>query len=106
MEYRRASTEVVVMSAWGRGAGWFQNIEVSRQAEIIIGSRHLTVIHQILDVDEAARVIANYERRNWLAGPLIRVVLSRLLGWRYDSSESARRQAAAQLPLIAFQPLQ
>jgi len=47
-------------------------------------------------------VLADYERRNRVAGPLIRFVLSRLQGWRYDGSTQVRRRAAEALPVIAF----
>ena len=36
--------------------------------------------------------------------PIVRRVLSRLLGWRYDGSEDARRRLVCQLPLVAFRP--
>jgi hypothetical protein len=49
-------------------------------------------------------VFAAYERRNRLVSPVVRLVLSRLLGWRYDGTDSARRKAAEQLPSVAFRP--
>jgi deazaflavin-dependent oxidoreductase (nitroreductase family) len=104
MEYRDAASEVVVMSAWGRSADWFRNIEATPFPEIIIGSRRFIADYRILDVDEAVDVIAGYERRHWIIAPIMRMVLSRFLGWRYDGSAWARRRAATQLPLIAFRP--
>ncbi|MGA8047565.1 MAG: hypothetical protein WCA30_14995 [Dermatophilaceae bacterium] len=56
----------------------------------------------MVPVEEAATILADYERRNRLAAPLIRFVLSRLLGWRYDGSTQARRRAAEALPVVAF----
>jgi deazaflavin-dependent oxidoreductase (nitroreductase family) len=105
MEYREALSEAIVMSAWGRGADWLRNIEATPDAVITIGSREFAAIHRLLDVDEAATVIGAYEQRNWLIAPIIRIMLSRFLGWRYRGSASARRKAAAQLPLVAFRPL-
>jgi hypothetical protein len=102
MEYRKEGPEAVVMSAFGRNADWLRNIETTPGPEVVIGSQHFIAAHRFLDTEEAIRVIANYERRNWLIAPIIRGVLSRLLGWRYDGSTSARRQLVAQLPLIAF----
>jgi hypothetical protein len=49
-------------------------------------------------------VLADYERRNRWIAPLVRWVLSRLVGWRYDGSDDAHRRLAGQLPLVAFQP--
>ena len=53
---------------------------------------------------EAAMVMAGYEQRNRLAAPLVRMVLSRLAGWRYDGSDAARRRLVRALPLVAFRP--
>jgi hypothetical protein len=49
-------------------------------------------------------VINGYEHRNWLIAPIIRRVLSRLLGWHYSGSMDHRRRLVTQLPLIAFRP--
>lgn len=102
MEYRKEGPEAVVMSAFGRHADWLRNIETTPGPEVVIGSQHFIAAHRFLDVEEAMRVITGYERRNWFIAPIIRGVLSRLLGWRYDGSTSARRRLVVQLPLIAF----
>lgn len=99
---RKEGPEIVVMSAFGRNADWLCNIEAASNAEVVGASRRFTAVHRLLDKGEAVKVIAGYERRNWLAGPVIRAMLSRLLGWRYDCSEHARRRLAEQLPLVAF----
>jgi deazaflavin-dependent oxidoreductase (nitroreductase family) len=104
MEYREEGPEVVVMSAFGPHADWLRNIEATSGAEVVVGSHRFVAAHRILGAEEAVRVIAGYERRNWLVAPIIRGVLSRLLGWRYVGSEADRRWLAAHLPLIAFRP--
>jgi deazaflavin-dependent oxidoreductase (nitroreductase family) len=104
MEYRQEGPEAVVMSAFGRNADWLRNIEATPGPEIVIGSQHFVAAHRFLDEEEAIRVITGYERRNRLIAPIIRAVLSRLLGWRYDGSNRARRRLVAKLPLIAFRP--
>jgi hypothetical protein len=45
-----------------------------------------------------------HERRNRYLGPLIHSILSWLVGWRYDGTESARHRLAAELPLIGLRP--
>jgi deazaflavin-dependent oxidoreductase (nitroreductase family) len=106
MEFRKAACEAVVMSAWGRNADWLRNIEEApSRFQIVIGSRRFAATYRVLGTDEAASVIAGYERRNRLIAPIIRAGLSWLLGWRYDGSEHARRRAAAQVPYIAFRPV-
>jgi deazaflavin-dependent oxidoreductase (nitroreductase family) len=102
IEYRKEGPEAVVMSAFGRNADWLRNIEATTGPELVIGSQHFVAAHRFLDEEDAMRVITGYERRNWLIAPIIRGVLSRLLGWRYDGSTSAHRRLVAQLPLIAF----
>jgi hypothetical protein len=49
-------------------------------------------------------VITGYEQRNWLIAPIIRQVLSRLLGWHYTGAIDHRRRLVALLPFIAFRP--
>ena len=105
MEYRREGPELIVMSAFGRKADWLRNIEAVPNFEVVVGAYRFAAAYRVLDTDEAIKVIAGYERRNQLAGPIIRAVLSRLLGWRYDGSESARHRLAEQRPLVAFRPL-
>jgi deazaflavin-dependent oxidoreductase (nitroreductase family) len=104
IEYRKEGPEAVVISAFGPSADWLRNIEATPGAEVIIGSWRFPAAHRILDPDEGVRVLAGYERRNRLIAPVIRRVLSRLLGWPYDGSEEHRRRLTAQLPFIAFRP--
>jgi deazaflavin-dependent oxidoreductase (nitroreductase family) len=104
IKYRAENTEAVVMSAFGRNADWLRNIEATPGPEVVTASQHFVAAHRFLDEQEALRVMTGYERCNWFIAPIIRAVLSRLLGWRYDGSEGARRRLVAQLPLIAFRP--
>jgi deazaflavin-dependent oxidoreductase (nitroreductase family) len=104
MEYRKKGPEAVVMSAFGRGADWLRNVEAAPDPEVVIGSQRFIAAYRLLDEDEAASVVAGYERRNRLIAPMIRAVLSRLLGWRYDASDKARHRLVKHLPLVAFRP--
>lgn len=82
--------EVVVVAGLGPRADWFRNIQATAPVLLETGRRRFVPAHRALEPGEAAEVLADYERRNRLAAPVIRVVLSRLLGWRYDGSGSAR----------------
>ena len=104
MEYRKDGPEAVVMSGFGRGSDWLRNIEANHQEEVTIGSQHFVATHRFLGEDEAVAVVSGYERRNRIAGPIVRSVLSRLLGWSYDGSDESRRRLVRQLPLLAFRP--
>jgi deazaflavin-dependent oxidoreductase (nitroreductase family) len=105
MRWDPAAREAVVMSGWGRGANWFRNVEAGGAVEIAIGrERWPRPEHRVLSDDEAAAVLAGYERRNRLAAPLVRRVLGRLSGTPYDGSPEARLAVVRALPLLAFTP--
>jgi deazaflavin-dependent oxidoreductase (nitroreductase family) len=104
VRYDPDSQEATVMSGFGPGADWLRNVQANGQAEVSIGRSSFTATHRTFPVEEAMAVFAAYERRNRLASPVVRLILSRLLGWRYDGTDSARRKAAEQLPSVAFRP--
>jgi deazaflavin-dependent oxidoreductase (nitroreductase family) len=105
VDYRESGPEAVVVSGLGRNADWLRNIEARPDAqEVMIGRSRFAASHRLLGTDEAVRVVAGYERRNRLIAPVVRSVLSRLLGWPYRGSDAERRRLAAQLPLVAFRP--
>jgi deazaflavin-dependent oxidoreductase (nitroreductase family) len=104
LEYRKDGPEILVMSAFGPGADWLRNIETAPMAEVISGSDHFAAGHRILDAEEAIAAIAGYERRNRSMAPLIRLVLSRRLGWRYRGCDADRPRLAAAFPMVAFRP--
>lgn len=56
------------------------------------------------DPDEAASIVAAYERRNRFIAPILRAVLSRFMGWQYDGTDTARQRLVRQLPLLALGP--
>lgn len=98
----RDTGEVAVMSGFGPGSDWLRNLQANGRAEISIGHESFPASFRMVPVDEAVRILADYERRNRLAAPVIRWVLGRLLGWRYDGTPAARRRAVEALPLVAF----
>ena len=99
-----ATGAVIVASGFGRTADWYRNVTASNAAELSVGRQHFPARVRELDVDEAAEVIADYERRNRFIAPIVRRGFSTLLGWRYDSSDAARCRLAGQLPLLVFSP--
>jgi deazaflavin-dependent oxidoreductase (nitroreductase family) len=104
LEYRKAPREAVVMSGFGRNANWLRNISAGRCVQVAIGADRFTATHRVLETGEAASVVSAYEQRHRLLTPLIRLVLSRLLGWQYHGDDRERRRLVAQLPLIGFRP--
>lgn len=95
---------VSVVSGYGSASDWYRNIMASGSAEIRTGRRRFHAHVRELDTDEAADVMADYQRRNRLIAPLIYYGLRRLVGWHYDGSETARRRFVAECPLIEFTP--
>jgi len=84
-----------VLSGFGPGSDWLRNIQANGRAEVSIGRSSFPASYRVVPIEEAMAVFADYERRNRFAAPVVRLVLSRLLGWRYDGSESARRRVAS-----------
>ena len=104
LEYRKEGPEAVVMCGFGPTADWLRNIRAASDPVVVIGSRRFVAGYRVLDVDEAVNVMNGYERRNRFMTPVLRAVLSRLLGWHYSGSAADRRRLAGQLPLVAFRP--
>jgi len=104
VRYDRTTGEVIVMAGWGAGTQWLHNVEAGLAREIWVGSTRFVPAVRRLGVDEAATVFEHYETHSGLPRSLVRWVLSRLLGWRYDGSPAGRRRVVEQLPLIGFRP--
>ena len=94
--------EVVVMAGFGPTADWLLNIQALPPVEVEIGGERFQPLARVLEVGEAAAVLEDYERRNRLLAPVVRRVLSWLVGWRYDGSAAARDRLVKELPLVAF----
>jgi deazaflavin-dependent oxidoreductase (nitroreductase family) len=100
----RRSGECMVIAGLGRAGQWYRNLQAHEALEVAIARQRFQPIHRELDAHEAAAVVAGYEQRNrWLA-PILHLVLSRLVGWRYDGSDAARRRLVTELPVIALRP--
>jgi deazaflavin-dependent oxidoreductase (nitroreductase family) len=99
-----ASGEVVVIAGMGPSADWYRNIQATPAVEVVVGRLRFAPIHREVDETEAVTVIEEYERRNRWIRPILRPLLSRLLGWSYDGSDTARVRLVRQLPIVAFRP--
>jgi deazaflavin-dependent oxidoreductase (nitroreductase family) len=98
------ATEAVVVSGFGPTAQWYRNVLAGGAEQVRIGRLRFRPQARVLGSDEAAAVLAAYERRNRLAAPIVRRVLSRLAGVPYDGSPAARGRVVAALPFIALWP--
>lgn len=100
----RTTGEVIVIAGLGRSANWYRNLQTHGAAEVAIGCERFAPRHRQLPEPEASTVLADYERRNRLIVPIVRRVLSWLVGWRYDGTDTARRRLVAELPVIGLRP--
>ena len=104
VHYDPGMHEAVVTAGWGRKTQWLHNVEAGLDHEVWIGRERWVPVHRILPVDEAMAVLAGYEGHSGLPKRLVRAVLGRLLGWKYDGGAAARERAARQLPMIGLRP--
>lgn len=100
----RATGEVVVLAGLGRSADWYQNVRAGNASEIAIGRQRFHPAWRELAPDHASATLARYESRHRRAAPIVRLVLSRLVGWRYDGSPASRTRLVTDLPMVAFRP--
>lgn len=104
VRYDPATRESVVIAGWGRRTAWLHNVEAGGALAVVTGRHRYTPVHRLLDPGEAASIVAAYERRNRFIAPILRAVLSRLVGWQYDGTDAARQRLVRQLPLLALGP--
>jgi hypothetical protein len=96
--------EAIVMSGFGPDASWRLNVLAGGAVEVQIAGLRFEPRVRSPEREEAVAVVADYERRNRLAGPVVRAILSRLAGFRYDGSTESRRKLVETLPLVALSP--
>jgi deazaflavin-dependent oxidoreductase (nitroreductase family) len=102
--WRHTDREAVVVSGLGVEAQWYKNILAGAAMGVQIGRDRFVPSVRLLQIDEAARTIGEYERRNRLIAPLVRAGFSALGGFGFDGSDAARRRLVETLPLVAFRP--
>ena len=96
--------EAIVMSGFGPDASWRLNVLAGGAVEVQIARLRFEPQVRSPEREEAIGVLADYERRNRVAGPIVRAVLSRLAGFRYDGSAESHYRLIEALPLLAFRP--
>ena len=97
-----ARHDVIVLAGLGRSAQWNRNLVADNAAEIAIGGGRFAPLYCELDPAEAAAVPAQYEQRHRNIAPVIRRVLSWLVGCHYDGTDAKRPQLVSALPMIAL----
>jgi len=92
------------MSGFGPDASWRLNVLAGGAIEVRIAGVRFAPRVRSPEREEAFGVLADYERRNRIAGPIVRAVLSRVAGFRYDGSAESRHRLIEALPMVAFSP--
>jgi len=101
---RPSEHEIFVMVGLGRRAQWYRNLIAGGAVEVRIGRDRFAPTYRELSVSDAAQVLADYERRNRMLVPIVRFVLSRLVGWQYDGTTEARERLVSERPILALRP--
>lgn len=104
LHYDRSTGKTVVIAGYGERSDWLRNIQAAGGGELDFGHGPRPAAYGMLSTDEATAVFRDYYRRNLLIRPVLRPVLSALLGWRFDGSDAAVRRMVEQLPMVAFRP--
>ena len=104
VRWRPGTREAVVVSGFGPQSQWYRNVLAGGVEEVQIARLRFHATARVLEPPEAVSVLADYERRNRIAGPIVRAVLGRLVGFAYDGSADAREQLVRMLPFVAFTP--
>ncbi len=104
LRYDAVSGEAVVVSGFGRASDWLRNLRAGGPLEVDFGHGPRPAAYRVLALEEAEATFTGYLGRHRLIRPLLRPVLTALLGWRYDGSPEARRRMLEELPLVALRP--
>ena len=100
LHYDPHSRESVVLSAWGKKADWYRNIESSPPLEVETGGERYPPVPRFLTTEDAYVVITEYAIRH----PLAAMVLERAFGYPVTRSAASRRAFADSVVLVAFRP--
>jgi deazaflavin-dependent oxidoreductase (nitroreductase family) len=100
LHYDPHSQESAVLSAWGKKADWYRNIEASPPLEVETGGERYPPAPRFLSSEEAFAVISEYVIRH----PLAARVLERVFGFPVTRSAASRRAFAESVALVAFRP--
>lgn len=104
LRYDRETGEAVVISGFGETAQWLRNLRANGAARISFGGAPRRAEFRQLDADEAVTVMYGYERRYGLLRPVLRRLISPLVGFDYRGTDEDRRRLVDTLPMIAFRP--
>lgn len=93
--------EWFVVSGYGTKTDWYRNLRAGALEAIWLGKSRFRARERFPDDEEAARILAQYER----AHPKTARMLLDQLGLSYDGTDAGRVAMMSELPMVAFQPV-
>lgn len=90
--------EWVCTSGTGPNADWYRNLRANGVEAVWIGSKRHQASVRFLEAEEAATVMADYER----AHPRTAARLYEVMGVSYDGTDEDRVRMMTEIPMVAF----
>lgn len=90
--------EYVCTSGTGPNADWYRNLQANGVDAVWVGSKRHEANVRFLEEDEAAAVMADYER----AHPKTAANLYKVMGVSYDGTREGLVEMMEQIPMVAF----
>ena len=101
--YDAATCESVVVSAYGRGADWYRNLEKGPALRVQTGRLYYRPRHRLLTREEAWTAARTFVRQHPLEARLAPLVF-RWIGATGDDTAKSAVELIGSLPLVAFRP--
>jgi deazaflavin-dependent oxidoreductase (nitroreductase family) len=100
VRYDHRTQESAVLSAYGKGADWYQNILAHPALEVCTGRSSYRPQQRLLDTEERLAALRIYQRRYRRAFQTV----MRWLGYSYDGTEASLQALAESVVMVAFRP--
>lgn len=92
-----------VVSGWGRGSDWYQNIRKTSSVIVQVGGRKFQAEAEFLPLEQAVPILESYARSHPTA---FHELTGLFLGDRLEAGNEAARRLAGKMPMVAFRPKQ
>lgn len=98
LEHDTKTREYIVCSGLGRKSDWYQNLVALGPVAVQVRGKRWIPAMRMLDADEAAARLLNYERRH----PALAKRLLASMGRSYNGTNTDRHRMVQEMPMIAF----
>lgn len=97
----KASDVYFVVSGWGKGSDWYQNVRKTPSVTVQVAGRKFQAVAEFLPVEAAIPILETYARSHPAA---FHELTGLFLGERLQAGNEAARRLAARMPMLAFRP--